>query len=70
MQESWRSIAGIFEVGCRKAKGQLPKYLRLDAGKLEVSCRILEVGCRKAGGQLQEYVRLDAGKLEVSCRNT
>ncbi len=44
--------------------------MRLDAGKLEVSCRILKVGCRKAGGQMQEYVRLDAGKLEVSCRNT
>jgi hypothetical protein len=48
----------------------LAGILRLDAGKLEVSCRILEIGCRKAGGQLQEYLRLDAGKQEVSCRNT
>jgi hypothetical protein len=39
MQESWRSVAGILEVGCRKGGGQLQEYLRFDAGKLEVSCR-------------------------------
>jgi hypothetical protein len=39
MQESWRSVAEILEVGCRKAGGQLQEYVKLDAGKLEVSCR-------------------------------
>jgi hypothetical protein len=34
MHESWRSVAGILEVGCRKAGGQLQENVRLDAGKL------------------------------------
>ncbi len=39
MQESWRSVARILEVGCRKAGGQLQEYVRFDAGKLEVRYR-------------------------------
>jgi hypothetical protein len=39
MHESWNLVAGILEVGCRKAESLIQEYL-------------IEVGCRKAGCQL------------------
>jgi hypothetical protein len=68
MQESWRSVAGILEVGCRKAGGELQEYLRLYAragGQLQECWGSWTI----AKGQLQDVLRLAAVKLEGSCIN-
>jgi hypothetical protein len=67
MQESWISVAGIHEAGCRKAGGPLQDYVRLYAragGQLQECWGSWTI----AKGQLQDVLRLVEVKLEGSCR--
>jgi hypothetical protein len=69
MQESWRSVAGILEVGCRKAGSQLQEYLRLDEGNRRSAAGMRGVSWTIAKGQLQDVLRFVEVKHENSCIN-